>query len=211
MLRHGALVCGGQEGALQVNAQQPRAGAGAFYGLPRLVDAPQCLLLGICQNAAQPAGGSVAREKGADLLQVPGRGSVDVDAVPAVGVHIDKSRHQCHSVEVQYLGADRVVNVRAHGRQHAFLHQHVRRGKIPAPVDIGVFQKQLSHRRPLNTAAWPHWHSPGRARLGATGPGSRGKPPFFPHRPPGAPPRGANPGTRLGAAYARLRFASYRW
>src|SRR5699024_796887 len=113
---------------------------------------------GICQDAALPAGGAVAGEKGADPGQVGGSGGVDVDAVAAVGVQVDKAGDQRHAAQVHRLAAFRGGQVRADAVNDAAADQHVGSLKHMVAVDAGVLEQDVCHHVHLPLVRLPGRH-----------------------------------------------------
>ena len=145
VLGHGALVLCREEGPFQMDAQQPGPGDGRRHGLFGLADAPEGLLLGIGQDAALPAGGAVAGKERADPGQVRRGGGVDVDAVPAVGVQVNKAGDQRHPLQVHHLAARRGGQMRADAVDDAAADQHVGRRKGMVAVDAGILIQNIRH------------------------------------------------------------------
>ena len=144
MLRHGALVLLGQEGAFQVDAHQLRAVLLHFFMALELPDAPLGLLPGIRQDGALPGGGSFGGHEAADFFQILRRGSIHIHPHRAVGVGIDKAGNQLQPCGIEYgallCGAARFQNL-----ELSVLHADCCRAKAVFQIGLTVYKIDLTH------------------------------------------------------------------
>ena len=170
VLRHSTLVLCGEEGPLQVDAQQLGPVRRGLHGRLGLADAPQGLLRGVGEDGAQPAGGAVAGKEPGDLPEVLGGGSVHVHPVSPVSVQVQKAWHQHPAAQVFDPQAGGVQL--ADSGDPAVLHQQVRLLKTAVHIDAAAGKEQFfSHGVPLRRAGLPRWHWYRWRRPGGSGAG----------------------------------------
>ena len=159
VLRHGALVLGGEARPLQMDAQQSRPVVGAALDdLSGLLHAPEGLLRRVGEHRAQPAGDALGGEEPADRAQALGVGGVHVHPGGAVGVQVQKTGQHPQSGGVHLRQALLIVVPAAQGGDVPVLHRHVQGGKGPVPQDGAVFQiKGVVHGGLLNRPSGRRW------------------------------------------------------
>ena len=141
VLRHGALVLGGQAGPLQVDAQQGRPVVGAALDdLPGLLHAPEGLLRRVGEHRAQPAGDPLAGEEPADGAQALGVGGVHVHPGGPVGVEIQEAGQDLAPGGVHLGQALLIVIAVGDGGDGPVLHRQIHRSEGAVPQNRAVFQ-----------------------------------------------------------------------